>query len=77
MLLKTTGSDARLNRLNSTPPIRSRAAEEGNFQIPLWGVPFILILLYVCLFSGLGALGLVGPDEPRYAAIARAMAEIA
>ncbi len=57
------------------PPIRSRAAEEGNFQIPLWGVPFILILLYVCLFSGLGALGLVGPDEPRYAAIARAMSE--
>ena len=33
------------------------------------------MLLYVCLFSGLGALGLVGPDEPRYAAIARAMAE--
>jgi 4-amino-4-deoxy-L-arabinose transferase-like glycosyltransferase len=56
-------------------PIRSRAAEEGSFQIPLWGVPFILVLLYVCLFSGLGALGLVGPDEPRYAAIARAMAE--
>ncbi len=34
-----------------------------------------MLLLYVCLFSGLGALGLVGPDEPRYAAIARAMAE--
>jgi 4-amino-4-deoxy-L-arabinose transferase-like glycosyltransferase len=61
--------------LESTAPIRSRAAEEGNFQIPLWGVPFILLLLYVCLFSGLGALGLVGPDEPRYAAIARAMSE--
>jgi len=74
-LLKSTGSNARLNRLNSTPPIRSRAAEEGDFQVPLWGVPFILILLYVCLFSGLGAIGLVGPDEPRYAAIARAMAE--
>jgi 4-amino-4-deoxy-L-arabinose transferase-like glycosyltransferase len=59
--------------LNSAAPIRSRAAEEGNFQIPLWGVPFILLILYVCLFSGLGALGLVGPDEPRYAAIARAM----
>jgi len=56
------------------PPIRSRAAEEGSFQIPLCGVPLILALLYVCLFSGLGALGLVGPDEPRYAAIARAMA---
>jgi 4-amino-4-deoxy-L-arabinose transferase-like glycosyltransferase len=61
--------------LNSTAPIRSRATEEGSFQIPLWGVPLILLLLYVCLFSGLGALGLVGPDEPRYAAIARAMAE--
>jgi len=61
--------------LNSTAPIRSRAAEEGNFQIPIWGVPFILLLLYVCLFSGLGALGMVGPDEPRYAAIARAMSE--
>jgi 4-amino-4-deoxy-L-arabinose transferase-like glycosyltransferase len=75
LLLKTTGSDARLNRLNSTAPIRSRAAEEGSFQIPLWSVPLILLLLYVCLFSGLGALGLVGPDEPRYAAIARAMSE--
>jgi len=38
-------------------------------------VPLVLIVLYVCLFSGLGVLGLVGPDEPRYAAIARAMAE--
>ena len=28
----------------------------------------------VCLFSHLGAIGLVGPDEPRYAWIARAMA---
>jgi 4-amino-4-deoxy-L-arabinose transferase-like glycosyltransferase len=75
LLLKTTASDARLNRLNSTAPIRSRAVEEGSFQIPFWGVPLVLLILYVCLFSGLGALGLVGPDEPRYAAIARAMAE--
>jgi 4-amino-4-deoxy-L-arabinose transferase-like glycosyltransferase len=75
LLLKTTASDARLKRLSSTAPIRSRAAEEGSFQIPLWGIPLVLLLLYVCLFSGLGALGLVGPDEPRYAAIARAMSE--
>ncbi len=67
--------DARLNRLNSAAPIRSRAAEEGNFQIPLWGIPCILLILYICLFSALGGLGLVGPDEPRYAAIARAMSE--
>ena len=33
-----------------------------------------MLFLYICLFSGLSAFGLVGPDEPRYAAIARAMA---
>jgi 4-amino-4-deoxy-L-arabinose transferase-like glycosyltransferase len=33
------------------------------------------IASFVCLFSHLGALGLVGPDEPRYVWIARAMAE--
>ncbi len=31
--------------------------------------------LYLCLFSHLGALGLIGPDEPRYAWVARTMAE--
>jgi 4-amino-4-deoxy-L-arabinose transferase-like glycosyltransferase len=34
----------------------------------------ILITLYVCYFSHLGAIGFVGPDEPRYAWIARDMA---
>jgi 4-amino-4-deoxy-L-arabinose transferase-like glycosyltransferase len=33
------------------------------------------IVILVCLFSHLGAMGLVGPDEPRYVWIARAMAE--
>jgi 4-amino-4-deoxy-L-arabinose transferase-like glycosyltransferase len=51
------------------------AIDETNIEIPLWSVPLILVVIYFCLFSGLGALGLVGPDEPRYAAIARAMAE--
>ena len=32
------------------------------------------LIVGVCLFSHLGAIGLVGPDEPRYAWIARAMA---
>lgn len=31
--------------------------------------------MVACLFAGLGAFGLVGPDEPRYAWIARAIAE--
>jgi 4-amino-4-deoxy-L-arabinose transferase-like glycosyltransferase len=74
-LLKTLRSNARLSRLDPAAPIRSRAVDEGHIQIPLWSVPLILVVLYVCLFSGLGALGLVGPDEPRYAAIARAMGE--
>ncbi|HME11499.1 MAG TPA: glycosyltransferase family 39 protein [Candidatus Acidoferrum sp.] len=39
-----------------------------------WTV-LIVVTLCVCYFSHLGALGFVGPDEPRYAWIARAMAE--
>jgi 4-amino-4-deoxy-L-arabinose transferase-like glycosyltransferase len=35
----------------------------------------IIATLYVCYFSHLGAIGFVGPDEPRYAWIARDMAE--
>ena len=36
---------------------------------------FALVVLYLCVFSGLTTLGFVGPDEPRYASIARAMAD--
>jgi 4-amino-4-deoxy-L-arabinose transferase-like glycosyltransferase len=39
-----------------------------------WAV-LIIATLYVCYFSHLGAIGFVGPDEPRYAWIARDMAE--
>jgi 4-amino-4-deoxy-L-arabinose transferase-like glycosyltransferase len=39
-----------------------------------WAV-LILATLYVSYFSHLGAIGFVGPDEPRYAWIARDMAE--
>ena len=35
----------------------------------------ILTTLYLCYFHNLGVIGLVGPDEPRYAWIARDMAE--
>jgi len=31
------------------------------------------LILYAVFFSGLGAIGFVGPDEPRYADVARAM----
>jgi len=72
--LKSSRLDARLSRLQTPAPIRSRSAEERSFQLPLWSVPLIVAVLYVCLFQGRGALGLAGADEPRYAAIARAMA---
>ena len=39
-----------------------------------WGI-LIVATLYVCYFSHLGAIGFVGPDEPRYAWIARDMVE--
>jgi 4-amino-4-deoxy-L-arabinose transferase-like glycosyltransferase len=39
-----------------------------------WSV-LIVATLCVCYFSHLGAIGFVGPDEPRYAWVARDMAE--
>lgn len=41
----------------------------------LWDAILSGAAIFICLFTGLGAFGLVGPDEPRYAWIARAMAE--
>jgi 4-amino-4-deoxy-L-arabinose transferase-like glycosyltransferase len=40
-----------------------------------WDAALSTLVAFICLFTGLGAFGLVGPDEPRYAWIARAMAE--
>jgi 4-amino-4-deoxy-L-arabinose transferase-like glycosyltransferase len=39
-----------------------------------WAI-LIVATLYVCYFSHLGAIGFVGPDEPRYAYVARDMVE--
>lgn len=35
----------------------------------------LALVIYACFFSHLDALGLVGPDEPRYAEVAREMAQ--
>jgi 4-amino-4-deoxy-L-arabinose transferase-like glycosyltransferase len=40
-----------------------------------WTMPLSAAAIGICLFGNLGAIGLVGPDEPRYVWIARAMAE--
>jgi 4-amino-4-deoxy-L-arabinose transferase-like glycosyltransferase len=42
-------------------------------RAPIWLAAWLIAL--TCLLSGLPAIGLVGPDEPRYAAVARTMAE--
>lgn len=42
-------------------------------QVSWYAALFALAVLLTCVLSGLGALGLVGPDEPRYMDIARAM----
>jgi 4-amino-4-deoxy-L-arabinose transferase-like glycosyltransferase len=55
-------------RAPATPPKRSILSRV------LWFVA-IVVTLYFCYFSQLGVVGLMGPDEPRYAWIARDMAE--
>jgi hypothetical protein len=55
----------------TTIPEKPRAGAAARIG---WTV-LILATLYVCYFSHLGAIGFVGPDEPRYAWIARDMAE--
>ncbi|MGB8324187.1 MAG: glycosyltransferase family 39 protein [Candidatus Acidiferrum sp.] len=40
----------------------------------LW-IILIVATLYLCYFQNLGAIGFIGPDEPRYAWIARDMVE--
>jgi 4-amino-4-deoxy-L-arabinose transferase-like glycosyltransferase len=57
--------------LNSTG-LSSPAKQRHN---DIWAAIIAACVIFICLFSGLGAVGLLGPDEPRYAWIARAMAE--
>jgi 4-amino-4-deoxy-L-arabinose transferase-like glycosyltransferase len=57
-----------------TPPASGADFRDNNFRKAGWAA-LILITIFVCYFSHLGALGLTGPDEPRYVWIARDMAE--
>jgi len=57
----------------TTAPIAENPRTSTTARIG-WAI-LILATLYVCYFSHLGAIGFVGPDEPRYAWIARDMAE--
>ncbi len=57
----------------SNTPISQNPSASRGAQIA-WGF-LICATLYVCYFSHLGAIGFVGPDEPRYAWIARDIME--
>src|SRR3989442_25846 len=68
--------NARLTAVIEHAP--TQTAEAGRWGVDLrsiWYVLLFLVVFYVCFFSHLGALGVVGPDEPRYASVAREMAE--
>ena len=53
--------------------VPDRSLAPGRVLGAGWALLAVLVS-YVCLLHGLTAVGLVGPDEPRYAAISRAMA---
>ena len=55
------------------PPRPPTAFHLANYSVSV-RVGLVSIITYICLFHGMTAFGLVGPDEPRYAAIARDMA---
>jgi 4-amino-4-deoxy-L-arabinose transferase-like glycosyltransferase len=61
----------------SVTPTDNPAPNGDSLSTParLFWSALILATLYLCYFHNLGAIGLVGPDEPRYAWIARDMAE--
>jgi 4-amino-4-deoxy-L-arabinose transferase-like glycosyltransferase len=63
-----------LAKKSSDDPYRDTSFRDLSLRKISWGV-LILLTLYVCYFSHLGAVGFIGPDEPRYAWIARDMAE--
>jgi hypothetical protein len=60
--------------MNNSPSSSDKMLPAISLPNVSWAI-LMLVTLYVCYFSHLGALGLVGPDEPRYAWIARDMAE--
>ncbi|HEX2710935.1 MAG TPA: glycosyltransferase family 39 protein, partial [Candidatus Acidoferrales bacterium] len=53
---------------------RGSADYAVNLATIAWTL-LIALVFYICFFSHLATLGLVGPDEPRYASVARTMAE--
>jgi 4-amino-4-deoxy-L-arabinose transferase-like glycosyltransferase len=73
-LAKKPGDDSYRDSSLHNSSLRDMAFRDLSFRKFSWAV-LILLTLYVCYFSHLGAFGFIGPDEPRYAWIARDMGE--
>jgi len=54
---------------------RDNFRHENGYGARIGWCVLVAVTLAVCYFSNLGVIGFVGPDEPRYAWIARDMAE--
>jgi 4-amino-4-deoxy-L-arabinose transferase-like glycosyltransferase len=63
------------SQLVDTAPDASDHPSESRLPARIGWSTLIAATLYVCYFSHLGAIGFVGPDEPRYAWVARDMVE--
>src|ERR1700688_4424321 len=74
VLAKKSGDDSCGDAFSRHSSLRDMAIRDLSFRKFSWAV-LIFLMLYVCYFSHLGAFGFIGPDEPRYAWIARDMAE--
>lgn len=61
--------------MSQSPQLELQKTPSLSATAKLGWASLISVTLFVCYFSHLGAIGFVGPDEPRYAWIARAMAE--
>lgn len=67
--------------MNSAAPIRPAPNVHDRYdelprsrpRVSNWFFAVVVLVSYAGYFSGQGTLGLVGPDEPRYVSIARAM----
>jgi 4-amino-4-deoxy-L-arabinose transferase-like glycosyltransferase len=72
--LTRLGRNARLGGVQTAGDSPTAASPSSALVKFAWAA-LIVSTLCVCYFSRLGTLGFVGPDEPRYAWIARAMVE--
>ncbi len=61
--------------MGTQSPSRPQEAVPRAIRISILLLAVVVLVSYFGYFSGLGALGLVGPDEPRYVSIARSMAQ--